>query len=106
MRARIKKALEWTSFFMGATGMGFLLTSAFMAIFHIGRNPLTALAIGVTLMGLAVIVMEVVTEKCPRCGSRLVENGKCLICDYIHEETLDSQKSSNDQKRGNRYSQD
>ena len=106
MTSRIKKALEWMSFFMGATGMGFLLTSVFMTIFHIGRNPLTALAIGIILIGLAVIVMEVVTEKCPRCGSRLVENGKCLICDYTREETLDSQKPSNGQKGGNRYSQD
>ena len=106
MTPKVKKALEWMSFFMGATGMGFLLTSAFMAIFHIGRNPLTAFSIGIILIGLAMIVMEVVTEKCPRCGSRLVENGKCLICDYIHEETLDSQKPSNDQKGENRYSQD
>jgi len=92
MTPKVKKALEWISFFMGATGMGFLLTSAFMAIFHIGRNPLTALPIGITLIGLAMIVIEVVTEKCPRCGSHLVENGKCLVCDYTHEETLDSQE--------------
>jgi len=98
MRPRIKKALEWTSFFMGATGMGFLLTSAFMAIFHIGRNPFSALSIGIILIGLAITVMEVVTEKCPRCGSRLVENGRCLVCDYIYKGAPDSRGLSKDQK--------
>ena len=98
MTSKIKKALEWTSFFMGATGMGFLLTSAFMAIFHIGRNPLTALAIGIILIGLAIIVMEVVTEKCPRCGSRLVENGRCLVCDYTYKGAPDSLGLSKDEK--------
>ena len=36
-----------------------------MTIFHIGRNPLTAFSIGIILIliGLAMIVMEVVTEK-------------------------------------------
>ena len=96
--SKIKKALEWVSFFMGATGMGFLLTSAIMTIFHIGRNPLTALAIGIILIGLAMIVMEVVTEKCPRCGSRLVENGRCLVCDYTYKEAPDSRGLSKDQK--------
>ena len=98
MTSKIKKALEWMSFFMGATGMGFLLTSAFMAIFHIGKNPLTAFSIGIILKGLAVIVMEVVTEKCPRCGSRLVENGRCLVCDYIYKGARDSRGLSKDQR--------
>jgi len=56
-----------------------------MTIFHIGRNPLTAFSIGIILIGLAMIVMEVVTEKCPRCGSRLVENDRCLVCDYTYK---------------------
>ena len=98
MTPKAKKALEWMSFFMGATGMGFLLTSAFMTIFHIGRNPLTALAIGIILIGLAMIIIEVVTEKCPRCGSRLIENGKCLVCDYTYKRTPDSQGLSKDQE--------
>jgi len=96
MTSRIKKALEWMSFFMGATGMGFLLTSAFMTVFHIGRNPLTALAIGIILIGLAMIIIEVVTEKCPRCGSHLVENGRCLVCDYIYKGAPDSRGLSKD----------
>jgi len=98
MISKIKKALEWVSFFMGATGMGFLLTSAIMTIFHIGRSPLTALAIGIILIGLAVIVMEVVTEKCPRCGSRLVENGRCLVCDYTYKGAPGSRDLSKDRK--------
>ena len=98
MTPKAKKALEWMSFFMGATGMGFLLTSAFMTIFHIGRNPLTAFSIGIILIGLAMIVMEVVTEKCPRCGSRLVENGRCLVCDYTYKGAPDSRGLSKDEK--------
>ncbi len=98
MASKTKSVLEWISFFMGATGMGFLLTSMFMPIFRIGRNPLLASFLGIVLIVLATILMEFVAEKCPRCGSRLVENGRCLVCDYTYSGILSSEDSVNGQK--------
>jgi len=82
MAEAFRKLMAWASFFIGATGMGFLMLGVMMAVTGIGRNPLLASGIGLVMLLTASLISGKAFPRCPRCGSDLIEDGRCQVCDY------------------------
>jgi hypothetical protein len=77
----------WNSIWFVLQGLGtaFLLAGAMMFAFRVGRSPLLAMMIGLGILALSNLV-ERKLPKCPRCGSLIVENGRCGVCDQKVED--------------------
>ena len=82
MNESIRRILEWLNYALIVMGMGFTLLSFWMTIFKVGKNPLAALAIGLGFFAAAYLVQKLAYKTCPRCGSTLIEDGRCQVCDY------------------------
>ena len=82
MNETIRKIVEWVSYALIVMGIAFTLTSFGMMVLKIGRSPLTALAIGAGFFAAAYLAQKLAYKTCPRCGSILVEGGRCQVCDY------------------------
>ncbi|RLE63166.1 MAG: hypothetical protein DRJ38_08210 [Thermoprotei archaeon] len=82
MNEIVRKILELLNYAMTVMGISFTMLSIWMTIFKIGRNPLTALAIGMAFFAGAYVIQKLAYKTCPRCGSILIENGRCQVCDY------------------------
>lgn len=79
---KLGKVLGWIALVIGGIGMGFLLLSLMMLATGVGKNPYLAGMIGLALLAAGVFISSKVTPKCPRCGSTLISNGVCQVCDY------------------------
>jgi len=82
MGGAVRKILEWLNYALIVMGIGFTLLSFWMTILRVGRNPLAALAIGAGFFAAAYLVQKLAYKTCPRCGSILIEGGRCQVCDY------------------------
>jgi len=81
MGGAVRKILEWLNYALIVMGIGFTLLSFWMTILRVGRNPLAALAIGAGFFAAAYLVQKLAYKTCPRCGSTLIEGGRCQVCD-------------------------
>jgi len=82
MKKLIRRISEWVSYALIVMGIAFTLTSFGMMVLNIGKNPLAALAIGAGFFAAAYLAQKLAYKTCPRCGSILVEGGRCQVCDY------------------------
>ena len=82
MKKLIRRISEWVSYALIVMGIAFTLTSFGMMVLNIGKNPLAALAIGAGFFAVAYLAQKLAYKTCPRCGSILVEGGRCQVCDY------------------------
>ncbi|MCC6023488.1 MAG: hypothetical protein LM600_02175 [Thaumarchaeota archaeon] len=68
-------------FVLSGIGVAFIITGILMYIFRVGRNPLLAILIGIGFNVLSYLTARKL-PRCPRCGSTIIIDGKCGVCDY------------------------
>ena len=82
MNESVRRILEWLDYALIALGIAFTLLSFWMTVLEVGRSPLAALVIGLGFFAAAYLVQKLAYKTCPRCGSTLIEGGRCQVCDY------------------------
>ena len=81
MRGNASKLWKTVWFVIHGLGVGFILAGIMMFSFKVGRSPMLVITIGVGLLALSHIV-ERKLPRCPRCGSTMIKDGRCGVCDY------------------------
>ena len=82
----LRRLFFWLLYAIAALGTGLSLAGFLAALMGIGRRPWLLILIGLGLLAAADIIAYKTLPRCPRCGSRLIdEDGRCQICDYKPE---------------------
>jgi hypothetical protein len=72
----------WNSVWFVLQGLGtaFILAGIMMFSFRVGRSPMLTILVGLGILALSNLV-ERKLPRCPRCGSLIIKNGRCGVCD-------------------------
>ena len=77
----VAKILATLCFVLSGIGVAFIITGILMYISRVDRNPLLAILIGIGFNALSYLAARKL-PRCPRCGSTIIIDGRCEVCDF------------------------